>query len=725
MARYNVHRSTTAFFTPTALNRIAQPTTTSYTDSGLAAGTYYYRVVAEDAASNFSAPSAEAIASVTGDTVSPTAPGGLTATAGPGQAALSWTPSSDNVGVTRYNVHRATSAGFTPSAANRIGQPTGTGYTDSGLAAGTYYYKVIAEDAAGNVSPPSAEVAATVSSAPPPTGLVAAYGFEEGSGTNAADLSGTGNGGTISGATRTTAGRFGSALTFDGVNDWVTVADANSLDLTSGMTLEAWLRPTAAGNGWRTAIMKEQAGNYAYALYAHTGSNQPSGNGIIGGTDRDIRGTSALALNTWTHLSATYDGSQLRLFVNGAQTAAMAATGNLVVTTGALRIGGTGVWPEWFAGQIDEVRIYSRALSAAEITADMNRSVGNPDTQAPTAPTGLTATVSLSSVALTWTAATDNTGVTRYNVHRGTVAAFIPGVGNRIAQPTGTTYTDTGLAAGTYFYKVVAEDAASNLSPPSNEAIGTVTGDTSAPTAPTGLTANGSLSSVALSWAASTDNVGVTRYNVHRSTTAGFTPSAANRVAQPTGTSYSDTGLAAGTYFYRVTAEDAATNVSPPSNQASAAVTGDTSRPTAPTSLAATVVGGNVNLTWTASTDNVGIARQRPSRDGCGLPPVSGESNRAADRCELRRYQPRTRNVLLQGHAEDAATNVSPPSIEASATVSSAPPPTGLVAAYSFDEGSGSVAERPLGNRKQRGDLRCVLEHRRQVRIGTQLRRGQ
>ena len=59
-----------------------------------------------------------------------------------------------------------------------------------------------------------------------------------------ADSSGTGNGGTISGPTWAT-GRFGGALSFDGIDDWVTIADANSLDLTNGMTLEAWVRPTA------------------------------------------------------------------------------------------------------------------------------------------------------------------------------------------------------------------------------------------------------------------------------------------------------------------------------------------------------------------------------------------------------------------------------------------------------------------------------------------------
>ena len=124
------------------------------------------------------------------------------------------------MGVVRYNVHRSQTAGFTPSAGNRIAQPTGTSYTDSGLAAGTYYYRVTAEDAAGNVSGASAQLTAVV---PAPTaGLVAAYGFNAGSGSTVADSSAAGNTGSLSGATWNAAGRYGSALSFDGVNDWVT-----------------------------------------------------------------------------------------------------------------------------------------------------------------------------------------------------------------------------------------------------------------------------------------------------------------------------------------------------------------------------------------------------------------------------------------------------------------------------------------------------------------------
>ncbi len=99
--------------------------------------------------------------------------------------------------------------------------------------------------------------------------------------------------------------------------------------------------------------------------------------------------------------------------------------------------------------------------------------------------------------------------------------------------------------------------------------------DTTPPTAPTNLVATGGTGMANLNWSASTDNVGVTGYTVYRSTVSGFVPAPANQVGQTTGTSYTDTSFpAAGTYYYLVTARDAAGNVSAPSNQATASVSG-------------------------------------------------------------------------------------------------------------------------------------------------------
>ena len=671
VTRYNVYRSTTAGFTPSVANRIAQPTGTSYADSTLAPATYYYRVLAEDGAGNLGAASNEANAVVTGDTQAPSAPGSLVATAGSGQAALTWSASSDNVSVTKYDVYRSTTSGFTPAVGNRIAQPTTVSYTDAGLSPGTYYYRVQAEDAAGNVSVASNEASATVvgdttpptvsvtapsggatvsgtvavsasasdngsvagvqfkldgallgaedtsspysvnwdtttatnaqhtltavardaagntatsssvsvtvnnTAPPPPSGLVGAYGFDEGAGTTARDFSGNNNNGTITGATwaGTPAAKFGNALTFNGLNNYVSVPDSSSLDLTTGMTLEAWVRPTAAVNTWRTIVMKEQPSYYAYGMYAGTGTGVPSGNGMIGGTDRDVRGAAGIPLNTWTHLAATYDGSAIRIFVNGVQSAQLAATGAIATSTGVLKIGGNAIWGEYFAGQIDEVRVYNKALTAAQITTDMNAPVAGADTTPPSAPANLTAAGSVGQVSLTWSASTDNVAIQRYNVYRSTTAGFTPSAANRIAQPSGTSYTDTALATGTYYYKALAEDLAGNLSAASNEANASVTADTTPPTTPGGFTATGAAGQATLAWTASTDNTGVARYNVYRSTSPGFVPAVGNRVAQPTTPGYTDSGLTAATYYYRVTAEDASGNASVPTAQASAVVT--------------------------------------------------------------------------------------------------------------------------------------------------------
>ena len=367
VSRYNLHRGTTSSFTPSSANRIAQPTATSYSDTNLAAGTYFYKLTAEDAAGNISTPSNTASATVA-DTTPPSTPT-LSATGAAGQANLSWTAATDNIAVSRYNLHRSTTSGFTPTTSNRIAQPTATSYSDTNLAAATYYYKLTAEDAAGNISAPSNQATATVT-APPVTGLVAAYGFDEATGPTATDSSGNGNNGSISGATWA-IGKFGTALSFDGVNDVVNVVDSASLDLTTGMTIEAWVLQRATGTTWRTVAIKEQVGNYAYGLYANTGTSRPSANVVSGGVDRDLRGPASLPLDTWVHATATYDAATLRLYVDGALVASVAATGSISTSTGALRIGGNTIWGEYFQGLIDEVRIYNRALSASEIQSDM------------------------------------------------------------------------------------------------------------------------------------------------------------------------------------------------------------------------------------------------------------------------------------------------------------------------------------------------------------------
>ena len=220
-----------------------------------------------------------------------------------------------------------------------------------------------------------------------PAGLVAAFAFNEGTGSTVSDASGNANNGTITSATWSTAGRFGNALSFNGTNALVTINDSNSLDLTTGMTLEAWVQPSVSNGLWRTAILKERPGGLAYSLYAGLPSGPPASYITRTGTSSDVGvdGTTALPLNTWSHLAATYDGTTIRLYVNGNLNSSLAAAGSITTSTSPLRIGGNTIWSEYFVGLIDEVRIYNVPLTQAQIQADMNTPVtATTDTTPPT-----------------------------------------------------------------------------------------------------------------------------------------------------------------------------------------------------------------------------------------------------------------------------------------------------------------------------------------------------
>ncbi len=205
-------------------------------------------------------------------------------------------------------------------------------------------------------------------------GLVAAYGFEEGTGTTTADATGNHLDGALTGGAWT-RGKFGNALRLNGEGDWVTVTDAPALHLTTGMTLSAWVFPTSPLPIWSSAIMKETQGDFAYALYANSSDAAPGAFVLLGGEEHGKTGGSLVPVGAWTYLATTYDGSTLSLYVNDVLVATQAVAGGIDVSTGALRIGGDSIWGEFFAGLIDEVRIYNRPLSVSEIATDMNSSV--------------------------------------------------------------------------------------------------------------------------------------------------------------------------------------------------------------------------------------------------------------------------------------------------------------------------------------------------------------
>src|SRR2546427_5101989 len=120
----------------------------------------------------------------------------------------------------------------------------------------------------------------TVPASAQTSGLVAAYGFSEGAGPTVADASGNNHTGTLGGGvTWTAAGRYGSALVFNGAG-FVTIPDTAALQLTTAMTLEAWVNPTTVSSVWRDVIYKVND-NY-YLSGTSTNGSRPAGRGALG-----------------------------------------------------------------------------------------------------------------------------------------------------------------------------------------------------------------------------------------------------------------------------------------------------------------------------------------------------------------------------------------------------------------------------------------------------------
>jgi hypothetical protein len=290
-------------------------------------------------------------------------------------------------------------------------------------------------------------------------GLVAAYGFNEGTGTTTTDVSGNANNGSLSNTTWTTLGQFGNALSFNGTSSRVNVSDSGSLDLTTGMTLEAWVFPTSL-TGTRTVVFKQVTGGHVYGLFASAGALRPVASVRIGATTFAVTGPSSLPLNAWSHLAATYDGSALRLYVNGADVASQAVAGLLQTSGNPLRLGGSASSGQYFQGRIDEVRVYSQARSGAEIQADMTAPVLNaPPTITVTSPadaaTGVAPTANITATfSEAMTAATINTGTFQLRDPSATLVAAV--VSYSVGSRTATLNPSANLANGvTYTATVV------------------------------------------------------------------------------------------------------------------------------------------------------------------------------------------------------------------------------------------------------------------------------
>jgi chitodextrinase len=480
--------------------------------------------------------------------------------------------------VTRYRVYRAGTLLATLGAV--------TTYQNTGLTASTgYSYTVQAVDAAGNASAQSTSASATTQAASDtiapsvPTGLV------------------------------------GTAVSSTQINlSWNPSTDNVGVTGYYVYLNDVALTTTTATSFQHTGLTAGTTYNYRVGAYDAVPNHSAW-------TVTPVSVTTPPALDTIppsvpTGLTATAVSSAQINLSWAASTDNVGVTGYRVYRAGTLlaTLGAVSTYQNTGLAASTSYSYTVQAVDAAgnasaQSNAASATTQGAPDTVAPTTPTGLLASaVSSSQINLSWSASTDNVGVTGYRVYRaGTLLVTLGAV---------TSYQNTGLSASTgYSYTVQAVDAAGNASAQSNAASATTQGapDTVAPTTPTGVSASAVSSSlINLSWAASTDNVGVTGYRVYRAGTLLATLGAVS--------TYQNTGLAASTsYSYTVQAVDAAGNASAQSNAASATTQGapDTVAPTTPTGLLASAVSSSqINLSWSASTDNVGVTGYRVYRAG-------------------------------------------------------------------------------------------------------------
>lgn len=293
---------------------------------------------------------------------------------------------------------------------------------------GTYNLTAKARDAAGNFTI-SSPVVVTVNNV---TNLITAMHFNEGAGTNAADVSGKNHNGVLTGGATWTPGKYGQAVNLNGSNNYVNIADHAdyTLNPAQNYTWSAWIKSNNLAE-WSTVWSQALSTSNFFYFYAHTTTQTDGGGGPVtnGVSVYWASGASKLALHSnnnvltvgqWNHITITYNAavaqaSRFTIYVNGVDVTNRTAVGSTGTITSidptGIRIGSNSAFGEYFNGAIDEARFYNRLLTSTEILADMNTAV-EIDNTAPVV--SITSPANNSNVAgnVTVTAnATDNVGV--------------------------------------------------------------------------------------------------------------------------------------------------------------------------------------------------------------------------------------------------------------------------------------------------------------------------
>jgi len=621
-----------------------------FSNTGLTAGTtYFYRVRASNSSGNSAYTNQASASTPAPDTIAPTTPTGLTATAvSPAQVDLSWTPSTDNVGVTGYYVEQCRGAGCTGFSLVQFIDNTAPItfpahiFIPTPLPSTSNSFRVRAADAAGNFSAYSSVTSVTtpngIPGATPPTvpSAVTATATRPDqinlqwlSSTDAGDSRCPHDGGGGS----STVGYLVERCQGANCGSFAAIQSSDATPLFGSQTCSV-----SPGIQNATDFGLSASSSYSYRMRALTSDGRLSAysNVVTATTPATQDLTPPTAPTSLTAIvsgpgqvdlnwNASTDNVNVNAYVVqycAASCISSVVTGDPAAATPAsTRIFGLSPSTDYtfqvFAS--DAAGNNSGGSNVVSLTSSSDT------TTAPGAPTGLTGTSpGPNQINLSWAAPAGNVAVYRYVVSRCQGAGCIPSGSASKPVPTFTSPTslsDTGLDPGTsYSYQVVAVAGNLVVGPATSVLTVTTQGtDTTPPTAPTGLTlalVGANASQINLSWTASTDAVGVALYRVERC--QGANCATFDEVATPSGTSFSDYGLAvATTYSYRARASDAAGNLSAFSSIASVTTlaTADTTPPAAPTGLTATTVSiSEIDLTWTASTDDVGVTGYRVER---------------------------------------------------------------------------------------------------------------
>jgi hypothetical protein len=216
------------------------------------------------------------------------------------------------------------------------------------------------------------------------SGLVAYYTCNDGSGTTLTSscTNTTGLNGTLEGGVTWVASPIqwgGNALNFNGTNAVMTIPDNSSLDISTAITLEAWVYATSNSSIQDVVSKSSNSQNNGYIFprtddgWAHTVFYLN-----VGGWH--TLSAAFPSLNVWHHLAATYDGATMSVYIDGVLAASQAQTGAISTNTNALAVGVQPGYSEYFAGSVDEVRVWNIARTQAQIQAGMNSEL-NPATQ--------------------------------------------------------------------------------------------------------------------------------------------------------------------------------------------------------------------------------------------------------------------------------------------------------------------------------------------------------